>query len=101
MKRLKEFNYRRIYDNRRIKAETPKIESLFRQLFDRFLADVEAGREESIIWTDFLAAMESGYRDSRRPAEIVRDFLAAMTDANFLRISQELFFPQPLRVGVG
>ncbi len=101
LKKLKEFNYRRIYDNHRIKAETPKIESLFRQLFARFLADVEGGREESIIWTDFLAAMEPGYRDSRRPAEIVRDFLAAMTDANFLRISQELFFPQPLRVGVG
>jgi dGTPase len=101
LKKLKEFNYRRIYDNHRIKAETPKIESLFQQLFARFLADVQKGREESIIWTDFLAAMEPGYQDSRRPAEIVRDFLASLTDANFLRLSQELFFPQPLRVGVG
>ena len=29
LKKLKEFNYRRIYDNPRIKAETPKIEALF------------------------------------------------------------------------
>jgi dGTPase len=101
LKQLKEFNYRQIYDNPRIKAETPKIESLFHQLFARFLADVEAGREDSLIWTDFLATMDPDFRDNRGPAEIVRDFLASMTDANFLRTSQELFFPQPLRVGFG
>jgi dGTPase len=101
LRKLKEFNYRRIYDNARIKAETPKIEALFHHLFDRFLADVEAKREDSPIWEDFLAAMEPGYRESRRPAEIVRDFLASMTDAYFLRTSQDLFFPQPLRVGFG
>ncbi|MCK9375497.1 MAG: HD domain-containing protein [Syntrophobacterales bacterium] len=100
LKQLKEFNYRRIYGNARIKTETPKIESLFRQLFDKFLDDVEAGRENSPIWTDFLGTMQPAYRDSHRPAEIVRDFLASMTDANFLRTAQELLFPQPLRVGL-
>jgi dGTPase len=50
---------------------------------------------------DFLAAMEPGYRESRQPGEIVRDFLASMTDAYFLRTSQDLLFPQPLRVGFG
>ena len=101
LKRLKEFNYRRIYDNPRIKGETTKIEGLFQRLFERLLADVEAGREDSPIWTDFLATMDPGFRDSCRPAEIVRDFLASMTDAYFLRTSQELFFPQPSRVGFG
>ena len=101
LKKLKEFNYQRIYDNPRIKAETPKIEALFHRLFERFLLDLEAGREDSPIWADFLAAMDSGYRESHRPAEIVRDFLASMTDAYFLRTSQDLFFPQPLRVGFG
>jgi dGTPase len=101
LKRLKEFNYRRIYDNPRIKAETPKIEALFHRLFERFLADVEAGREDSPIWVDFLATLDPGYRESGRPAEIVRDFLASMTDAYFLRTSQDLFFPQPLREGFG
>jgi dGTPase len=101
LKELKEFNYRRIYGNIRIKGETPKIEALFQHMFVRFLADVEAGREDSPIWVDFLATMDPGYRDSCRPAEIVRDFLASMTDAYFLRISQELFFPQPSRLGFG
>jgi len=99
LKKLKEFNYRRIYDNPRIKAETPKLEALFHQLFERFVADLEAGREDSPIWADFLSFMDPGYRDSRQPAEIVRDFLASMTDAYFLRTSQDLFFPQPLRMG--
>jgi dGTPase len=101
LKKLKAFNYRRIYDNILIKRETPKIEVLFQHLFDRFLADVKAGREDSPIWEDFLDAMDPGYRESRQPAEIVRDFLASMTDAYFLRTSQTLFFPQPMRVGFG
>jgi dGTPase len=53
LKSLKEFNYRRIYGNTRIKRETPKIEGLFQQLFERFLEDVAAGREDSPIWSDF------------------------------------------------
>jgi dGTPase len=99
LKRLKEFNYERIYNSPRIKAETPKIEALFERLFQQFLADVAEARGDSPIWTDFLAPMEPAYLESHQPAEIVRDFLASMTDAYFLRKSQELFFPQPLRAG--
>ncbi|MCX5889854.1 MAG: HD domain-containing protein [Deltaproteobacteria bacterium] len=99
LKQLKEFNYQRIYDSPRIKSETPKIEALFDRLFQRFLADVAAARRDSPIWTDFLAPMEPAYLESHQPAEIVRDFLSSMTDAYFLRTSQELFFPQPLRAG--
>ena len=43
--------------------------------------------------------MDPAYLKSHQPTEIVRDFLASMTDANFLRTSQELFFPQRLREG--
>jgi len=99
LKQLKEFNYQRIYDSPRIKAETPKIEALFGRLFERFLADLAAARRDSPIWTDFLAPMDPAYLESHQPAEIVRDFLSSMTDAYFLRTSQELFFPQPLRAG--
>ena len=37
LRSLKEFNYRRIYQDPRIKAETDKIEALFASLFTRFL----------------------------------------------------------------
>jgi dGTPase len=99
LKRLKEFNYERIYNNSLIKRETGKIEGLFERLFERFRADVADERRHSPIWTDFLAPMDPAYLEAHRPAEIVRDFLASMTDAYFLRTSQELFFPQRLRAG--
>ena len=99
LKKLKQFNYERIYNNPRIKAETPKIEGLFERLFARFLADVKEEQRGSYIWTDFLAPLEPGYREAHQPAEIVRDFLASMTDAYFLRKSQELLFPQSLGLG--
>jgi dGTPase len=99
LKQLKEFNYQRIYDNPRIKDQTSKIEALCQRLFQRFLEDLAQDRRDSPIYKDFLAPLDPPYRESHQPAEIVRDFLASMTDAYFLRTSQELFFPQPLRAG--
>ncbi|MDD3579891.1 MAG: HD domain-containing protein [Desulfobacca sp.] len=96
LRQLKEFNYQRIYNNPRIKAETGKIEELSNALFERCLQDLEQEYQESPIWMDFLAPMAPSYLEASRPAEIVRDYLASMTDAYFLRQCQELFFPQPL-----
>ncbi len=96
LKAFRDFNYRRIYNNPLIKAETPKIEGLFAAMFIRFLEDLKARRRESPIWRDFLDQMSPDYVERSQPPEIVRDFLAAMTDAQFLRQGYELFFPQPL-----
>jgi len=93
---LKEFNYTRIYDNPRIKQETGKIEELCADLFQRFFRDITEGRRHSPIWTEYLANMDDNYCKQAQVAIIVRDYLASMTDANFLRQCQELFFPQPL-----
>ena len=95
---LKEFNYRYIYQDFRIKAQTAKIESLCGALFCRFLQDVEQNRQDSPIWVDFLLNMEDRYFHNHQPAQMVRDFLASMTDAYFLRQSQELFFPRNIVV---
>ena len=46
LKRLKEFNYERIYNNPRIKGETAKIEGLFERLFQQFLTDIAAERRD-------------------------------------------------------
>jgi dGTPase len=96
LKVLRDFNYANIYNNPRIKGETGKIEELCSALFARLLQDVQQKRLASSIWTDFLASMAAAYLESHQPAEIVRDFIASMTDAYFLRRCQELFFPQPL-----
>jgi len=96
LKVLKQFNYRRIYDNPRIKQETGKIEELFTDLFQRFSRDLIEERRHSPIWSEYLAEMDEAYSLESQPAAIVRDYLASMTDATFLRQCQELFFPQPL-----
>ncbi len=96
LKVLKSFNYERIYNNPRIKAETPKIEGLFHSLWNRFLQDVQERRLDSPIWRDFLSTMDPVYLENHQSPEIVRDFIASMTDAYFLRQCEKLFFPQPL-----
>ncbi|RJR42378.1 MAG: HD domain-containing protein [Deltaproteobacteria bacterium] len=96
LKGLKEFNYERIYNNPLIKAETPKIEGLFASMWTRFIRDLEERRLDSPIWRDYLSSMDPVYLENYRPGEIVRDFMASMTDAYFLKQSGELFFPQPL-----
>lgn len=96
LKTLRDFNYRRIYDNPRIKQETGKIEELFADLFQRFFRDITEKQYHSPIWREYLANMDEAYFHQAPPAIIVRDYLASMTDATFLRQCQELFFPQPL-----
>ena len=96
LRMLKAFNYERIYNNPRIKQETGKIGDLCADLFTRFLKDVREKRRHSPIWREFLDEMAPEYLAESEPAEVVRDFIASLTDAAFLRQCQELFFPKPL-----
>ena len=91
---LKNFNRRRIYYNPSIKAEGDKIRNLYDVIFHNLLAELEAGREGPPALADYLKNMSPQYRTIRRPAEIVRDFIAGMTDDYFLRLSRSLLLPQ-------
>jgi dGTPase len=83
--RLKRFNLERIYMNPIIKRHTETIRDLFTDLFHRFLTDIETGDRASPIFTGFLDGMSAGYISGHRPPEIVRDFIAGMTDQYFLK----------------
>lgn len=96
---LKRFNYERIYLNPRIKIRAGHIAGLFRLLFDTYLGDLEKDRRESVIFTRFLADMSPEYRESHRPAEVARDFIAGMTDNYFLRQCPEALRPAEIRLG--
>lgn len=82
---LKAFNYERIYMNPRIKRHTNTIRSLFEFLFDKYLEDLQKENKTSPIFSGFLENMSEIYIQSHRPEEIVRDFIAGMTDNFFLR----------------
>ncbi len=85
LKSLKGFNLDRIYLNPIIKKHTEKIRVLFEYLFERYLNDIEQGRENSVIFLRFLKDMDDHYMRDHSPAEVVRDFIAGMTDKYFLR----------------
>jgi dGTPase len=84
LKRLKEFNMDRIYMNPLIKQHSETISRLFAHLFERYLNDLEKENRNSKIFTGFLADMSDAYIEQHRPPEIVRDFIAGMTDRYFL-----------------
>lgn len=82
---FKEFNYERIYLHDRLVSERKKIRSMFADLFEHHLLDVERGGPGSVIYRDFLDApwVSPGYRDTVSPTEAVRDYIAGMTDRYF------------------
>lgn len=94
LKKLREFNLERIYLNKTIKPASGKIESLFKLLFERYVKDIKEGHEACIIFTQYLDDMSDQYRNHTSPAEIVRDFVAGMTDEYFLRQCPDKLQPQ-------
>lgn len=92
--KLKAFNQEKIYMNEKVKGETSKIKLMFELLFEKYLQDLETGNEESDIHRGFLEGMSAAYREQTPPAEIVRDFIAGMTDEYFLGQCQKYLIPQ-------
>jgi dGTPase len=85
LKRLKAFNMEYIYLNPEIKKKKGFIKESFKILFERYIEDLKNENKTSVIFTGFLEDMSDGYIDSHNHAEIVRDFIAGMTDKYFLR----------------
>lgn len=85
LKELKDFNYKYIYMNPMIKKDFQKIQKCYRVLFETYLDQVVKKETASEIFVEMLDNMESTYIERHGPAEIVRDFIAGMTDDYFLK----------------
>jgi len=96
LKQFKSFNLERIYLNQKIKKHLKTITSLFEILFERYLADIENKNQSSVIFTRFLKDISQNYIQEHTKEEIVRDFIAGMTDQYFLRQCPEEMRPEPL-----
>ncbi|MBN1931318.1 MAG: HD domain-containing protein [Desulfobacterales bacterium] len=94
LKRLKDFNIENIYLNPKIKNFTDQIRRLFEMLFVTYLSDIEKENRSSVIFTNFLENMSEDYIENHCGAEIVRDFIAGMTDQYFLRQCPEKMRPE-------
>jgi len=90
---LKNFNLERIYLNPGIKRHTNQIKKLFEWLFHQYLDDLRTENRSSAIFGNFLEDMSETYIQHHQKEEIVRDFIAGMTDRFFLRQCPEKMRP--------
>ncbi len=95
LKRLKDFNLDYIYMNPDIKVHRDAIKKLFGILFEKYLEDIETNNRTSVIFKGFLEDMSDAYVQRHSKEEIVRDFIAGMTDQYFLRQCPQDLRPQP------
>ena len=95
LSRLRAFSRDHIYDNPMLTAERDKIRLMYRTLFSTYLSDIETGRHRSKIFTDFINApwVNRDYLHTAEPAEMVRDFIAGMTDRYFLKRFEDCVLP--------
>jgi dGTPase len=70
--------------NQKIKKHTNRIKELFGLLFERYLDDLEKENAESAIFRSYLRDISEDYIAGHKKEEIVRDFIAGMTDRYFL-----------------
>ena len=96
---LREFNLKAIYHNPIIKKHLSGVRNLFHLLFERFMTDLAHKKDSSPLFTHFLAHMDEGYVKTHRDAEIVRDFIAGMTDRYFLEQCPPDKRPTAIRMG--
>jgi dGTPase len=93
---LRRFSRKNIYDNEKLTQERPKIERMYATLFKAYTDDLESGRRDTKIVTDFI---ETGwtsprYLETATDAELVRDFIAGMTDRYFAKRFEECVIPK-------
>ena len=93
---LRAFSKTYIYDNPKLTAERGKIERMYQTLFTWYLDDLEDDVQTSKIITEFMNAnwISQAYVQSATPAELVRDFIAGMTDRYFAKQFEECVIPR-------
>jgi dGTPase len=94
LRELKAFNYTHIYQNSKVKGQQVKIGRLFEFLFELYLEDLMRERHQSALFSGFLDGMSPEYLENHSPPEVIRDFIAGMTDAYFLKQCEERLLPQ-------
>jgi dGTPase len=93
LKKLKEFNREHIYSGDLPWKQTSKIDLMFRLLFEKYLEDIEKEDGKSEIFGEYLKGMSADYVQNTASPEIVRDFIAGMTDEFFITQCEKWFIP--------
>jgi dGTPase len=93
---LRVFSRTNIYNNEKLTKERPKIERMYATLFETYIQDLESGRRNTQIVSDFIKTgwTSQQYLETATNAELVRDFIAGMTDRYFAKRFEECVIPK-------
>ncbi|EHQ34250.1 deoxyguanosinetriphosphate triphosphohydrolase family protein [Methanoplanus limicola] len=96
LRELKEFNYKNIYNNKKLTSQKKKIEFMYEFLFETYLDDLENGNKKSRIYKEYIETdgKNPDYLRNASPPEIVSDYIAGMTDGYFERRFTETVIPK-------
>ncbi len=93
---MRTFSRETIYNNPKLISERAKIERMYETLFSSCLESLENGDKNAKIVSDFLATgwTSPRYLKSATNPELVRDFIAGMTDRYFAKRFEECVIPR-------
>lgn len=81
---LKDFNYNHIYKYSLTKDEYDRYSKGMKDIYHRYLLDIENDNIDSLIYKDFLAHQSPNYLTNTSNKQKVIDFIAGMTDDYFV-----------------
>jgi dGTPase len=93
---LRTFSKINIYENEQLTSEQEKVRQMYTTLFVKYLEDLEKNARTASIFTDFIDTpwISRNYLRSATYPELVRDFIAGMTDRYFAKRYEECVIPR-------
>ncbi|MDI6730579.1 MAG: hypothetical protein QMD06_03450 [Candidatus Altarchaeum sp.] len=96
LEKYKNFNYEKIYNDPKRLGEKSKIEKMYRTLFEKFSNDLKRENKDSKIYEDFIKMNGKNEKcvENYSYVEIVRDYIAGMTDRYFEDAFKDVVLPK-------
>lgn len=88
LKKIKKFNYDKIYKNANSPQTKKHWEQMIRTIFSHYLKDLQTNNEKSHIYIFFYKYMNAEYKKNTSKERVVIDYIAGMTD-DFLKKEYE------------
>ncbi len=98
LKKLRAFNFERIYHYPGLKLESQKIKSAYRMLYDLIFNEFKTLGKKSQLYKNFLHSKSKEYLELSSDSEKVIDYIAGMTDRYFVNCVEQFIVPQTIIV---
>ena len=97
---LRRENHEKIYKSDLVVDRIKVVQQMMARMYGQFVEDLEAGREDSVIYRHYLRSSMQRYdyewELSHRVDDIAVDFIASMTDDYFIDLYRKLYPDDPI-----